>query len=268
MTPELLVKTIGLPDDTVAAVSSLEIPPEKEAELKAAYDRSQDDFAKEVNKLDDPHLWVLALYIKWGAESYDIWHAAGIPDKIYFDTFKDIVIWSERYKARTGKVGLMEWPWFIIHIGMKLFRLGRLQFEVVTLSEDTPLAPKGTELLSIHIPRGEPMTAENIKESLDLSKEFFPKYFGKSYDLYYCNSWLLAPQLEQMLSERSGIRDFRRYFDIFVEDNSWSQAEDYIFLKREDDPSLYPEDTTLQRNFKKFLQSGGKMGMGRGIFRY
>ncbi len=273
MTPEFLAKTIGLSEEATAAAFSLDIPHETEAVMRAAYDKSQDDFAAEVNKTDDPNLWVLALYLKWGAESYDKWHAAGIPDEIYFDTFKDITIWCNRCLARTGKIGLIEWPWFIVHIGMRLFRLGRLQFEPgkiyeeITLPDGTVL-PKDMPVLGVHIPRGDGFNPETIKASFEWAKEFFPKYFGTSYDTYVCTSWMLAPQLDQLISENSSIAYFRKYFTIYGEDTSYSQAEDYVFLKKLDDKTQYAEDTSLQRNLKKFLLDGGVMGMGKAVGKF
>jgi len=268
MTPAALADLIDLPADAKAAALAFEIAPEEDARLRAAFDTEFKDFEAMIKEKDDPDMWVLALYLRWAADAFKIWRGAGIPDEIAVDTFRDITIWSNRYRARTGKIGLIEWVWHTIHIKMKIFRLGRLQFEPVLLKEDTPLAPEGTEVLSVHIPRGESMTAENIKASFDMAREFFPKYFGKSYDLYCCTSWLLAPQLESMISEKSSIAELRRYFTIYGEVTGYSQAEEYVFLEKLDDPHKYAEDTSLQRNFKKFLLEGGAMGMGKGIGRF
>lgn len=273
MTPEIFADKIGLPEEAKKAAFALDIPAAEEKRLRALFDTEFKDFEAEINKKDDPNLWILTLYLRWGAAAVALYREKGIPDEITIDTFRDITLWSGRYFERTGKIGLIEWHWHPIHIGMKIFRLGRLQFEPIGMREDVTLPDgtfiaKGTPVLSVHIPRGDGFTPESIRESFEASKTFFPKYFGTSYDTYVCTSWLLAPQLESMISENSTIANFRRYFTIYGEDLSYAQAEDYVFLQKLDDKTQYPENTSLQRNLKKFLLDGGVMGMGKAVARF
>lgn len=273
MTPEVFADKIGLPAAAKEAVIAFDIPAAENKRLRELFLSDFTVFEAELNKKDDPNMWALALIFRWSAESMALWRETGIPDEIAFDTFRDITLWSGRYFERTGRIGLIEWRWFTIHITVKLFRLGRLQFEPIGMRENVTLPDgtfiaKGTPVLSVHIPRGDGFTPESIRESFEASKEFFPKYFGTSYDTYVCTSWLLAPQLEGMISETSTIANFRNYFTIYSEDLSYAQAEDYVFLQKLDDKTKYPENTSLQRNLKKFLMGGGTMGMGKAVARF
>ncbi len=274
MTLEIFLERIGLPEDARAAVLAYEITAEETARLLTLYDTDYGAFVKELNgNSAEPNLSFLAIYCRWALGSLIPWEKTGVPEEIAMATMRDITLWSGRYRERTGKIGLIEWGWFRLHKAVGLFRLGRLQFEPqisninVTLPDGREIH-EGTPVLSVHIPQGERMSAEQIKESFDMSKEFFPKYFGKEYDTYVCTSWLLAPALGQMIKEDSSIAALRKYFYVYGEDTSYSQAEDYVFLMADPDKSSYPENTSLQRNLKRYLMDGGVMGMGKGVCIY
>jgi hypothetical protein len=270
MTPEILAEKIGLSPAATEVVLEFTIHEDESASLRELFldpDR-YDDFEKIIKEKDDPNRYALGLIFHWAVQSIDLWHKSGVPEEVAIGTLRDITIWSDRCFERYGKVGLIEWRWFIIHITVRLFRLGRLQFEPIENREDITLPdgtfiPEGKAVLSVHIPRGDGFTREAIDESFAAANPFFEKYFGKTYEEYVCESWMLAPQLDAMISETSTLAYFKTYFTIYGEHLGYSQAEEYVFLERIDDKTKYPENTSLQRNFKKFLLDGGEMGMGK-----
>jgi len=271
MTLENFMEKIDLSDAAKEVVLAFSISDEENDRLYDLFINNYDEFEKIVNEKDDPNRFALGLIGNWAARSLEIWEEKGIPEDIAIATLYDLTIWSNRCFDRTGKVGLIEWRWFIVHITARIFRLGRLQFEPgglkgqsITLP-DGRVIPDGTPLLGVHIPRGDGFNPESIRESFEMAKTFFPKYIGKYYDTYICSSWLLAPQLEPMISETSSIAYFRTYFTVYGEHKGYSQAEDYVFLEKLEDKTKYPEDTSLRRNLKKFLLEGGEIGMGEAI---
>ena len=275
MTLQNFMDKIGMSDAAKEAVLAFSITEEESTELRKIFlDHSRwDEFENLIKEKDDPNKYALGLITKWGAESVDLWTKKGFPEELAIATLYDLTIWSNRCFDRTGKVGLIEWRWFIVHITARIFRLGRLQFEPGILREDIALPDgtmilDGTPILGVHSPRGDGFTPDSIRVAFDLSKEFFPKYFGTEFTVYTCTSWLLAPQLESMISPTSTIANFRTYFTIYGEHTGYSQAEEYVFLEKLEDKTKYPEDTSLQRNVKKFLLDGGEMGMGEAICRY
>ena len=275
MTLEMFADKIGLSPAAKEAVLEFSISNEESVRLYEIFiDNSRyEEFESIINEKDDPNRYALGLIAKWGAESMDLWAEKGLPEEIAVATLYDITIWSNRCFDRTGKVGLIEWRWFIVHITARIFRLGRLQFEAGIMPEDLALPngtmiPKDTPILGVHIPRGDGFNPDSIRESFEAANPFFEKYFGTTYSTYVCTSWMLAPQLEGMIKETSSIAYFRKYFYIYGEDLGYSQAEDYVFLKKLDDKSQYAEDTSLQRNLKKFLMDGGKMGMGKAVGKF
>ena len=82
---------------------------------------------------------------------------------------------------------------------------------------------------------------------------------------YLCHSWLLYPKLKEVLSEKSNILQFQKYFQIVDVDFEEKEAEWRIFGRLEKNPKKYPESTTLQKNAKSYLQSGKKLGNGLGV---
>jgi hypothetical protein len=51
-----------------------------------------------------------------------------IDSQVLVDTLSDIPLWIENHYRRTGELGLVEYPWLVNHMRMRLFRLGRLEY--------------------------------------------------------------------------------------------------------------------------------------------
>ena len=52
-----------------------------------------------------------------------------------------------------------------------------------------------------------------------------------------------------------------------VDDFEEKEAEWRIFGRLEENPKKYPESTSLQKNAKRYLQSGKKLGNGLGLLK-
>ena len=173
---------------------------------------------------------------------------------------KDVNVWLENYELQNSEKGLGEFDWLIHHYTGDLFRLGRLQFRI---EKSLKGVPSGEFAIETHIPQGKPLTVEACLESFDMAKKFFAKYFPQ-YNLHYfmCDSWLLNPNLAQILSEESNIVKFMRLWTVF---NSF-QAIQRVFGFNATLNSLAnaPEDTGLQCKMKAYLLSGGTMNITGG----
>ena len=60
----------------------------------------------------------------------------GIDEAVTVDTLSDIEVWMRDYHSRHGRWGLAEKDWLWLHFSGKVFKLGRLQFEMRLLQED------------------------------------------------------------------------------------------------------------------------------------
>ena len=85
--------------------------------------------------------------------------------------------------------------------------------------------------------------------------------------IYICHSWLLGPELSEILGENSNIGKFRSFFHVVLRDYDTREAEERIFKMVQENVSVYPETTSLQRAAKQFLMEGGHLGNGVGILK-
>ena len=220
-------------------------------------------FAQEENGLR-----IFRYYLELSVALKARYDALGIPETVFWDGVQDLAIWAEDYWEKHGLPGLAEWGWVLTTLSMKVFRLGRLQFEPTQLEEALVCGgrtyPAGTPILNVHIPAGETLDVAAVRDAMDYAPRFFKTYFQKSFALFYCHSWLLSPQLKEILPEDSRILQFQNLFEVCAVDQE-RQAEERVFRFLADDPACYPEETSLQRKMKASLLAGKHFGMGCGI---
>lgn len=267
MTTSAFTAKLNLPEETLNAIRNQPLP-ENVDELKASFFLGTSLF-KDYAKSDPNGLSVLSLYLHWAVEAKRCYDRIGIPEKYFWDSMKDLTIWCEDYLAKHGTPGFKEWEWVGRSLRLEVIRIGRLQFEPIRLSQNVTLEGKtftaGTPALDVHIPAGEPLTPEAALDSMGRAPEFFNTYFGKSFPLLHCHSWLLSPALRELLPEHSRIIQFQNLFTIFRTDNEERQAEDRVFGFLSDDPHNYPENTSLQKAVKRYMLDGKEVMMGAGV---
>lgn len=237
------------------------------------YQESKDLFYKDSTlffeewKIKKNHFqWILPFYIQLSSEVYEEYQKKGIADKVFEDTFYDVTIWCEECFRKYGVYGIEEAQWVANSIKMKLFRLGRLQFEPGVLGEkldsDKIKLLKGSRILNVHIPAGEKMDYEECMKSFKEAE----KFFGNTYEAYMCDSWLLSPVLKEFLPETSNIIRFQKLFHIFEVNHDFPQGEERIFKDVRADKENYPEKSSLQKKAKEYVLSGKDLGIGIGAF--
>ena len=217
---------------------------------------------------EDNGLRILRFYLEWAVEVKAQYDALCIPETVFWDSMKDLAIWAEDYMEKHGVPGFVEWGWVAATMTMWVFRLGRLQFQSDRLEEDLVCGdrtyPAGTSVLNVHIPAGDPLDADAVRAAMDYAPRFFEIYFDSTFELFHCHSWLLSPQLKEILPEDSRILQFQNLYEVCQVDEE-RQAEERVFGFLADDPTAYPEDTSLQRKMKETLLAGKKYGMGLGV---
>ncbi|MGN0404515.1 MAG: acyltransferase domain-containing protein [Bariatricus sp.] len=262
-----LMNKIRLPEE--AQETAVSFLPDEEIynAKKELFYKDTRAFLKEWKESENHLQWLLSFYLKLALEVYEEYKRQGIAEQIYVDTFCDITIWCEECKRKYGVYGINEAGWIAFSIKMKLFRLGRLQFEPMTLQEDmtgkSEHLKAGTKVLNVHIPTGEKLDITECRKSFLQAEEFF----GNSYEAYVCDSWLLAPALKEMLPETSNIIQFQNLFEIVNVHYRFPQAEQRIFADVREDKENYPEDTVLQKRAKEYILSGKDIGIGVGFFK-
>lgn len=210
------------------------------------------------------HMFSLAVILNLAVRVKSKYDAAGIDERIYYDTMSDIRIWCEK----NGNRGLKNYGWLQNHVKLELFRLGRLQFQLFeckkrTLRYDKLPFSYGEKLIYVHIPEGEKLECELCKSSLKQAEEFFGKYFPQhKYNHYFCESWLLFEGNRDFMRKDSNIVNFMSLFTHCYSVKIDVQAIERIFGKRRIFKKNYPEDTSLQKSAKHYMMQGNRMGVG------
>lgn len=265
ITTKELMQRIKLPKQAQEAVNERLLSAEEYQQSKRLFEKNNQEFFEQWKKKDEHFQWILAFYIQMACEVYKEYQRQGIAEAVFDDTMYDITIWAMECHRKYGYWGLEEAQWLALSLQGKLFRLGRLQFEPITLEKELRgkdrVVKAGTKALNVHIPAGEKMEYEKCLESLRQAEEFF----GSEYEVYVCDSWLLSPKLLEFLSANSNIARFQKLFEIAEVHYKFPQAEQRIFEDVREDKENYPENTTLQKKAKEYICAGGDIGIGIGF---
>lgn len=265
MNLEQLCKGLQLNDGAIFAIKQIEINDCLYSSYKRLLNSDIQAFYTSVKQSPSYRQLFLALFARFAVDAYSDYAAKGISDDVYFDTFSDLRIWSAKCYRDNGVYGIDEYEWLQEHVRLALFRLGRLQFQPIALDHEVEACgrtfSKGQLVLNVHIPEGEPLDEHGVERSFELAKHFFRGI----PPVFVCQSWLLYPQLNEVLPPNSNIMKFQRSFDVYKTDLTAKQAEERIFGKVCADPSLYETKTTLQHNARIYLLAGRPLGFGYGI---
>lgn len=123
----------------------------------------------------------------------------------------------------------------------------------------------GDCVLAIHLPGGmklsEQVTRQAIADAFAHAKKYYADYAPKAI---HCGSWLLNPELKEVLGEGSNIAAFASLFHLHPTKCDGTSVFNFVF-KTSVDPELatLPEDTRLQRYLKaKYLAGGHHLNFG------
>lgn len=257
---------LGFSQETIDALDKCSVPVDRMQKLRAVF--FSDWTVAEQILQEMASVQILAAYLQLIPDAQEHYQKRGIPENILWDGLQDIGIWSREHQKRFGRAGLMAWPWVARTLRMEVFRLGRLQFEPHILERPIHTQrhdyPAGIPVIDVHIPAELPLDAASVRASFGVAKSFFSEHFSEDFALYHCHSWLLSSQLQDILPSDSRILQFQSLFDVYGHTQE-RQGEERVFGMLLDDPSDYPENTSLQRKMKAYLLSGGKVNVGMGI---
>ena len=199
---------------------------------------------------------------------------AGIPLDIYRNTVLDLKYKLDECKCVYGVWGSFVAYWFPGFFKLERFALGRLQFELVSLgtdySEDGVVLTPDSKVINVHIPRTcTPLSEGAVTESYRLAAEFFRPLLGDKI-AFICNSWLLFPRHNEMLSETSNIRYFISDYELIShgEYKDYSETWRLFDTMYSGDIERLPADTSLRRAYVELIKRGEHTGWGKGIFIY
>jgi len=213
----------------------------------------------------------LLIYLCMTRELKRRYAARGIDDTIFYNSMLDLRYKLEECKAVKGIVGSFVAGWFAGFFDMTRFALGRLQFELIPFGEAYEKGGKrltpDSRVINVHIPRtGTRLSAEACDEAYTQAAMFFADEIEGDV-AFVCHSWLLYPENEAILTERSNIVTFMKRYDILKWDVDKHTMDLWrLFDTDERHPDRLPTDTTARKNYVAHLKAGGKLGWGFGVF--
>lgn len=222
-------------------------------------------------------------YIREKSKTYtkDLYARKGIPDTVYQDNMKDISFWADRFTRSTGSIGINKENFFWLNdiLEGKVIKLGRLQFEILSCERvpEILFSEYGSSaiFLNVHIREGEPLSPDQCRISYDFAANFFleqsqgqasPNREALKAIVFLCDSWLLNPDIIELLPRDSNIIQFQSHFTLLSKDLKSRQMEERVFGYLTENPNDYPETTILQKSLKTALQEGMTYGTAMGFF--
>lgn len=258
-----LCRTIGLPEEVTKTVvqieQTLDFSVLKSTIAMLRHQETWQQGREELTVLlgDDPRGFkMLTCQLLCALECHRDYAAWGFSDKIYADTFACFTRFVNEHLESFGCYGFDRGFWTVRQISGMLLRIGQLEYELLT--------EKGKHVVSLHIPSDANMTTPLLRASWEEAKELIDRTFPEYQDVpYVCGSWLLSPDLKDLLPPSSRILQFQKSFTLT---NTFADQEfkEWVY-KRTDIPNEdLPEDTSLQRSLKAFLLNGGIFRSGEG----
>lgn len=201
-----------------------------------------------------------------------------ISDEIYWDSILDLKSKLLECKENYDIWGTFVEHWFQGFFKMNRFALGRLQFEntdfCCDMYENHGVKIFDSEyVVGMHIPSHQgPLTYEARLDSYRKAHAFFKDKFKDSrYGLFCCHSWLLYPDNQNILPEKSNISDFLRDFEPLEITWTYDFGDQWrVFgVKNNRKPiDELPQDTSMQRAYVEWFKKGKKPGTAYGIVIY
>lgn len=198
----------------------------------------------------------------------EAYRRAHIPDPVFLDTFACLPRFLEETKTLLGRYAFDRGFWTWRQTGCLLFRLGALEFEYAPAGRPLPGLDPDTPVLFVHIPSDASLARDALDSSYARARALFA---GEAFcrlgppQAILCASWLLAPALDQLLPETSGIRRFAGDYERLLVREDNTEFYRWLFQRTEPAPPQdLPAATSLQRAVRDHLASGGKIGMAWG----
>ena len=188
----------------------------------------------------------------------DYHQGRGIPDAISWRSLSDLGQQVAVHRLTFGTFGVHTHDWLLNAWAGRLYWLGRLQYTIEKAD--------GGIVASAHIPRTGSLAPELVDASFARVGPFFGQHFPElTLRGLHCASWLLDPQLAEVLPEESNIAAFGRRWQLTDERRPGdADVLFFVFSRRsfhrdlsDIDLADLPQQTSLQRAVVQRLRSGG-----------
>lgn len=220
-----------------------------------------------------PHTADLMFILACTGYLLDKYHAAGIPEEMFYDAMQDIRCKTEECLVLHKVFGTFVGYWYEGFFNLTRFAFGRLQFDVKRhVGEARCVAghtvTEGDFKLSCHIPSMGPLLHDACIDAYRKAYHYFSKDLKDKKLVVYCNSWLLMPDYLPVFRENApNTYRFVQDYTVVTTTEKDSFTDGWRVFGTEvisRDTTGLPNDTRLRRGFIKHIAAGGKFGTAVG----
>lgn len=179
---------------------------------------------------------------------------------------------NDRKKYNIDGIRFSEMIWGSFFIKGNLIQIGRLQYEIGVKNFDKldKYFKEKHKYIYIHIPRDKDLNEKDIDDSLNNVHNYIKKYYPelkKDKLAYYTQSWLLSPEVKDILPNDSNIVKFQNKFNIVKYEENINDFLDFVFNEPFENVNYnnLQETTTLQKGLKQMIIDKKTLHLGLGI---
>lgn len=205
---------------------------------------------------DEDGFGMLTCQLRCALEARADYESKGLSHEIYVATMSCYSRFVGEHLVSYGRYGFDRGFWTVRQLSRTVFRIGELEYEL--------RCDNGQNRINLHIPSNTRLELPLLRASWEQARDVIGRTFPDYRDVpYVCSSWLLSPNLKQLLPEQSRILAFQRNFR--VERAFPDEAfREWAFKRRDITNDELPENTSLQRKLKAFVLAGNTFHSGEG----
>lgn len=204
--------------------------------------------------------------------TWELYEEKGISREVFHDSMADMHWKLLECHRMYGIWGTFVAGWFPWWFELKRFALGRLQFELIPFEDeyekDGIVLHKGDTVINVHIPSCGPLRYEDVQASYKEAAEFYKDVFADKPVVFVCFSWLLFTAHREILPTESNIRSFLFDYDVYRTEENNGDLWRIFYGAEEKGFDNLPENTGLERAYKKWLLAGHMAGAAKGVYVY
>ncbi len=187
----------------------------------------------------------------------------GVSLDVFYETAQDLRYKSNICKKYMGVQGIFVFEWFEKFYEVKIFKLGRLQFVEIPVSDKK-------NYIAVHIPEDGRLCYSDVLASYNAAYKFFPKTQGDLM-VFVCHSYFFLPEYKGTVY-KEGSNTYRFIEDYTVLECEYTEnfgdAWRIFDMDYTGDTSVLPRNSSLQKAFIEHIEKVGKFGEGKGAFAF
>ncbi len=201
---------------------------------------------------------------------FELYKQKGVCEAVFYNTVKDIKRKFNEGRDLFGVIGTVSESWQRGFFRLNRVSIGYFQYDLnytaqTDYNNHGVTVKKGEQMLRFHMPSGEDFSESARLNSYKLAYEFFKDRLKNGLLVVDATSWLLYPNYSEVF-DKGNVYGFRKEVEIVnsFDFKEFNQAFRIFGLKKDLPVVDLPENTSMQRKFKKYLLENKPHGYAQG----